>query len=337
MATVNATTNLTLADRAARITDDGKTAVIVEALNQTNEILDDMVWLEANDGTGHKTTIRSGLPSVAWRLLNYGIQPSKSQTVQVRDQCGMLEGYSEIDKRLVTLQPDQGTFRMSEDSPFIEGMNQQFLTSLFYGDTSATPEKFMGLHPRFNLSTAENGLNIVKADAAASGSDQTSIWMVVWGEQTVHGIYPRGTKAGLVHEDLGEDTLIDAAGGRYQGYRTHYTWDCGLSVRDWRYVVRICNIDTSAITEDASAGAKLLNVMAKALERVPDVNKGNPVFYCNRTIREYLRLQAMAKTTALLSMENLSMKNSGVRRVVSFDGIPIKRCDQILNTEAIIA
>jgi hypothetical protein len=337
MPTIASSTNLTLMDRASRIDDGGKTSTIVESLNQTNECLDDMVWIEANDGTGHKTTIRSGLPSAAWRTLNYGIQPSKSQTVQVRDQCGMLEAYSEIDKRLVSLQPDPGAFRASEDSPFIEAMNQNFLSSLFYGDLSANPERFMGLAPRFNLSTAENGLNIIKADTGASGSDQTSIWMVVWGEQTIHGIYPRGTQAGLKHEDLGEQTLFDANGGRYQGYRSHYTWDCGLSVRDWRYVVRIANVDTSALTVDGATGTKLWNVMAQALERIPDINKGRPVFYVNRTVREFLRTQFLNKSTYLLSMDTIQQANGNVRRVLGFDGIPIKRCDQILNTEAIVS
>ena len=50
---VLATTNLTLADLAKRRDNDGKIAKIIEILNLTNEILDDMPWMEANDGTGH--------------------------------------------------------------------------------------------------------------------------------------------------------------------------------------------------------------------------------------------------------------------------------------------
>ena len=73
----------------------GAIAKIVEILNETNEVLDDMLFLEGNLPTGHKTTIRSGLPSATWRLLNYGVQPSKSRTVQVTDTVGMLEDYAE--------------------------------------------------------------------------------------------------------------------------------------------------------------------------------------------------------------------------------------------------
>jgi len=81
---------VTLADWAAKNDPDGKPAKIVEILNETNEILEDMMFKEGNLPTGHKTVIRSGLPAVAWRMLNYGIQPSKSRSVGVTDTCGML-------------------------------------------------------------------------------------------------------------------------------------------------------------------------------------------------------------------------------------------------------
>ena len=55
----------------------GKIATIVEMLTETNEILQDMTYVEGNLPTGHKSTIRTGLPSAAWRMLNYGVQPSK--------------------------------------------------------------------------------------------------------------------------------------------------------------------------------------------------------------------------------------------------------------------
>ncbi|MFU1966163.1 major capsid protein, partial [Bordetella bronchiseptica] len=145
---------------------------------------------------------------------------------------------------------------------FIEGMNQTQATTLFYGDSSIDAEKFMGLTPRFNSLSAENGQNII--DAGGTGSDNASIWLTVWGPNTLHTIYPKGSQAGLQSRDLGEDTLIDAAGGRYQGYRTHYKWDIGLTLRDWRYVVRIANVDVSELTKNASAGADLIDLMTQA-------------------------------------------------------------------------
>lgn len=327
MATLG-TTALTLIDWAKRVEgDNGKIATIVEMLNETNEVLDDMAWVEGNQTSGHKTTVRSGLPTATWRLLNYGVQPSKSRTVQVQDSCGMLEAYSKIDKALADLNGNRAEFRMSEDRAFIEAMNQEFAETLFYGNTGVNPEKFLGLAPRFNSTTAENGVNII--DGGGTDSGQTSIWLVAWGDQTCHGIFPKGGTAGLSHRDLGEDTASDGNGGEYQILRTHYKWDCGLTLRDWRYVVRIANIEVANLTKNAGSGADLIDLLTQSLEQIKDLKMGRPVFYCNRTISSFLRRQIVNKANVNLTLDNVAGK-----RQLAFDGVPIKRCDAILNNES---
>jgi len=329
MATLS-TTNPTLADVAKRQDPDGKIDTIVELLAETNEVLDDMTFLEGNLPTGHRTTIRSGLPSSTWRKLNYGVQPSKSTTVQVTDTAGMLEAYAEVDKALADLNGNSASFRLSEDRAFLESMNQTMATTLFYGDTGTDPEKFMGLAPRYSSTSAESGDNIIVG--GGSGSDNTSIWLVVWGPNTAHGIYPKGSQAGLKHQDLGEVTLEDAASGKYQGYRTHYKWDIGVTLRDWRYVVRIPNIDVSNLTKDASSGADLVDLMVQAIEKVPNLGLGRATFYGNRTVSSILRRQITNTSNVRLSMDEIAGK-----RVMTFDGIPFRRNDAILNTEATVS
>lgn len=321
----------TLSDWARRLDPNGKIAKIVEILNETNEILQDMAWVEGNLPTGHKTTIRSGLPSVTWRLLNYGVQPSKSRTVQVTDACGMLEAYAEVDKALADLNGETSSFRLSEDRAFLEAMNQSMASTLIYGNTATDPEKFMGLAPRYSaISGAENGANVI--NGGGTGSDNTSVWLIVWGDLTAHGIFPKGQKTGLSHTDKGQVTLEDAAGGKYEGYRSHYKWDAGFVLRDWRYVVRIANIDVSALTKDASAGADLVDLMVQAEELIPNLGMGKAVFYCNQTVRSVLRRQIKNKSNVNLSLEEVAGK-----KVVAFDGIPVRKVDAILNTEATIS
>ena len=323
------TTNPTLADLAARMTADGKIdPQIVEMLNETNEVLDDMTVIEANGFTEHKTTVRSGLPAGTWRKLNYGVQPEKSRTVPVKDSMGMLETYAEVDKALADLNGNSAAWRLSEDRAFIEGMNQTMATTLFYGDSSADPEKFMGLAPRYNSLSAENAMNIV--DAGGTGSDNASIWLIVWGPNTCHTIFPKGSAAGLQSCDLGEHTLTDATGGRYQGYRTHYKWDIGAVLRDWRYVVRIANIDVSDLTKDGKTGADLIDLMTQALELVPNVGMGRPAFYMPRKLRSFLRRQITNKVAA----STLTMEEIAGKKVVAFDGVPCRRTDALLLTEA---
>ena len=320
--------NPTLADVASRMDDKGNISDIIEMLTETNEILEDATWLEANGFTEHKTTVRSGLPQGTWRMLNYGVQPEKSTTVTIKDSMGMLESYALTDKALADLNGNSAAWRLSEERAFVEGMNQNLANTLFYGDTSATPQRFTGLAPRFNSKAAENGQNII--DAGGTGNDLTSIWLCVWGPNTLHGIYQKGSKAGLVIRDLGEDTVKDAEGGEYQAYRTHYKWDAGLTLRDWRYVVRIANINWQQLTKDAQAGADLIDLMTQAIELLPNANMGRAVFYVNRKVRSFLRRQIANKVAG----STLTMEQVAGKHVVSFDGIPVKRSDALLLSEA---
>jgi hypothetical protein len=320
-------TAVTLQDVARRLDANGKIDKIVEMLTETNEILQDMLWVEGNLPTGHKTTIRTGLPSATWRKLNYGVPRGKSTTAQITDTCGMLETYAEVDKALADLNGNTAEFRLSEDRAFIEGMNQQMAATIFYGDTAKNPERFMGLAARYNDLSADSGKNIV--NAGGSGNDNTSIWLVCWGDNTAHGIYPKGSKAGIQHKDLGEVTLEDGAGGLYQGYRTHYKWDCGLTVRDWRFISRIANIDVSDLAGTSCTDpADLIDLMIDAYYKIPNMNMGKPVFYCNRTILAYLHKQARSAKNVNLYLDNVEGKP-----IVKFLGIPVRQCDQIKNDE----
>jgi hypothetical protein len=336
---------MTFADWAARFGDDGgKTGAIVELLSMENEIMDDMLVLEGNLVTGHKTTVRTGLPQPTWRLLNYGVQPTKSTTAPVQDTCGNLEDFSKIDKDLADLNGNTSEFRLSEAQAHFQSMGQEMARTVIYGNTSVDPEKFMGLAPRFNtVSTASamTAYNVI--DALGSGGDNTSIWIVVWSDRTVHGIFPKGKKAGLSHEDLGVWVVDDAAGGKYLAYQDHYKWELGLTVRDWRYVVRICNIDVSDLA--TGSAANLTNLLIRAVHRLPttpvgvateqksDSPNGNPsgrtAIYCNRTIRTYLDIQAVDKSNVMLQLSEIHGK-----AITTFRGIPIRTVDAILNTEA---
>jgi hypothetical protein len=325
MATIG-TTALTLIDWSKRLDPNGNTADLVELLNTTNPILTDAAVVEGNLPTGHRTTVRTGLPTPAWRMLNYGVQPSKSTTVQVDDSSGMLEAYSQVDKDLANLNGNTASFRLSEDRAFIEGMTQEMASTLWYGNTATDPKKFLGLSPRYASLSAANADNII--DAGGTGTDNASVWLITWSDQATHLIFPKGSRAGLQSRDLGEQTLIDAAGGLYQGYRSHYKWDVGLTMRDWRYNVRICNIDVSNLIADSSA-ANLTRQMIKATHLLPSEGMGRSVWYVNRTVSTYLDLQMMNGTNV-----NLTLAQAAGTPVMSFRGIPIRRSDALLNTES---
>lgn len=321
----------TLLDFAKSIDPNGATATVVELLNQTNEILMDMQWIEGNLPTGHRTTIRTGLPGTTWRQLYQGVQPTKSVRAQVDDACGMLEARSEVDKDFANLNGNTAAFRLSEARSFLEAMNQGMLSTLFYGDSSVNKERFTGLSARYNNSAAGNGTNIIKM--GGSGNANCSIWLVGWGSETCTGIFPKGSEGGLTHQDLGEIDAFDSNNYRFRAFADHWQWKCGISLRDWRYVIRIANIDTAALLADtAGTSVKIIEAMIKARMRIPALGLCKPVFYVNRTVKEMLEIQAMNKSqNAVRLMEGAQQFDVGVYN------IPVRLCDQLLTTEANVA
>lgn len=336
---------LTFADWAKRLEDNYRIATIIELLSQTNEILDDILVVEGNLPTGHKTTVRTGLPQATWRLLNAGVPNAKSTTAQIVDTCGNLETYSVIDKDIADLNGNTAEFRLSEVRAFLEGMSQQVASTLIYGNQFANPERFTGFAPRYSsvaAATSQTAANVL--DAGGTASTNTSMWIATWGSDTMHATFPKGKLTGLQHRDMGEWPVQDSAGNTYQAYRDHFKWEIGFVLRDWRYAARIANIDVSQLT--GVSAANLINLIVRALYRLPTApagatgiqtsdtpevraNMGRVAIYCNRVIRTYLDLQAMNKTNVLLRLEEFNGKV-----VTTFRGIPVRTVDAILNNES---
>ena len=339
-AITNSNSNLTLADWAKRTDPDGRVALVAELLSQSNEILEDCVYKEGNLPTGDRVVIRTGLPTAYWRSLNQGIPNSKSSTAQVDEACGMLEARSEVDKDLAMLNGNTAQFRLSEDTAFLEAMNQTQAQTMFYGNPATDPKQFLGLATRYSSTSAGNGTNIIPG-GASSGSLNTSVYLVVWGDNTVYCPFPKGSKAGLLHEDLGEQTVYDGA-NRMQAYATRYQWKSGLVVKDWRYVVRIPNLLVADIvagtgTQAAASGTQLTKLMMRAMYKIPNLDSGRAAFYMNRTVHSGLAVQSLDRSQAALAVQPALSQFGTARNYLSFQGIPIRRVDCLLNTEAVVS
>jgi hypothetical protein len=333
--------NPSLADVLSRTDPNGNIATIIEAAEKMNPILEDAIYTECNDGTKHQTTIRTGIPEPAFRRYNQGVQPSKSQTAQVLDSVGMIEDYCVVDKALADLSGNAGAFRASEVVAKMQGFNNFVAQNLFYGDTATTPEGFMGLDPRLNDPSVASGRQLV--NAGGSGSDNTSIWFVTWGQRGAQLLYPKGSAVGFTHRDLGEDTKDMGSGKEMQIYRDHMKWDIGMTLGDWRCVSRVCNIDVSSLTKDAATGADLLDLMIDAEELLDttattaintkgELVSGKTAIYVGRTVAKYLRKQALNKANV-----NLTVEEVGGKRVTMWGEYPVRRIDAISETESAIS
>ena len=323
-----------LIDIAKSKDPDGSIADVIEMLMELNPMLADAYAVECNNGTTHRHTIRTGLPTVAWGKLYKGINQSKSTKAQVDDTTGFVEGLSTIDCRVLDLSDNKKAVRLSEAQGFLEAIAQEVQETMIYGNSNSAPSEFMGLAPRFNsLSGAANSNQVISA--GGSGSDNTSIWLVTWGDNAVHALYPKGTQAGVKREDMGKQRVLDGNSNPYYVEEEMFTQHIGLAVKDWRYVSRVCNIDVS----DMKAGSvKLYDFLRKAYyanegRRRPH---GRTVMYCNRDVLETLDALAFNAGAADNFTRLRPMELQG-KEVLSYRGIPIRETDALLNTEAAVS
>lgn len=342
MAALSAT-NLTLADWAKRVDPDGDIPVIAEILSQVNAVLQDAIFKQGNLPTGHRVVIRTGLPTVHWRAINEGILPSKSTTSQVDEGVGILEARSEVDKKLARLEDNQAAFRLSEATAFLEAMSQEDASTFFYGNTGTNPKQFMGMAPRYAATTDGNGQNIILGGGA--GADNTSIWLIVWGDDTIFRVFPKGSMAGLERDDLGEQTIFDVngvAGTRMQALAEVFSLTTGLVVKDWRYAVRIPNVEISdlqALTNEQAPTVftNIIHLMSRSIDRIPMMNRGRAVFYMNRTVMGALRRLGLEKSNGAVTVQEALDQFGRPHESMRFLGIPVHRCDALINTETLVA
>lgn len=326
MATLNAYSQLTLVEVAKRIDPNGEQAAIAEVLAQENEILMDAPWVQANDTFSHKCTRRTSLPSGSWRQLNAGVAAEASRTVEVMETIGSLETYSENDKLLIDSFPDAKQARNDENQGFLEGLAQTLASAVIYGNTTTTPEKFDGLAVRMGALAATQ--NVI--GQGGSGGDTTSIFIVQWGINKVFMCYPKGSpNAGIEHRDLGEETKVASDGTMHQVYRDWFGVRCGLVVKDSRCIARLANIESAgtANTVDEDNLIKLLN-------RMPGAGRGASI-YVNETILSQMEIALKDKT----NVNYVAGKGEGLagEPVLYFRQSPVRRVDQIVNTETAVS
>ena len=340
----------TIVDVASRMDPEGHIPVIAEMMSQCNDYYDDMPWVEANEHTGHEFVFRTSVPAGSWRSYNQGVPYSKSTTGKARIDLGMLADYSQVDKDLARHTGDAEKFRTSEDVAFLEGMSQTIAQTFFYGNSTINQAEFMGLAPFYNTvstSTAQNAANVI--NGGGLGNNNASIYFIGWSPETIFAVFPRGTKAGLDQEDKGDvNPGYDSVGNRFEAYTTYFNQQAGLCPKDWRYGVRIANIDTTTAGLAGPNALDLFTTMGRAMMLFPKLSRGGSgitktdapnsdpsvraVWYCNRTVRYYMDVQAMRDRNTLLQINDYA----GMP-VMGYRGYPVKIVDQLINTETLVS
>ena len=330
----------TLLDVVGEISPDGSAYDTAEVLTQHDPILEDMTWMAGNLLTGHRDSVRTVLPEPTFRKINQGVPYTKGATAQIEESCAMLEDFSKCDRELAILSGNVNGYRLKQAKPHQIGMAHKFARTLFYGNDNIDTASFTGLAPRYatgNVAISNTAEYVI--NAGGSGTGLRSVWLIGWSHDTITGIYPKNTTGGLHHEDAtpatgggdGEPSagvLFDSNGLPFMGYQDHWVWRCGLLVKDYRYAVRIANIDLDTLVKDPDgAGADLADLMVQALERIESANGVSLCFYAPREIMSFLRRQIIHKKSAFLSWDEVAGK-----AIMRFGEAPVKRVDA-LNVE----
>lgn len=317
-----------LNDIIKRTAPDGSIETkIAMLLSQQNDVLMDAPVMEANQLLGHRETVQTALPNTYLRRFNKGTPRSKGSTAQVTDNIAMYEARSAIDMKLARLNSFSASWRFTEEAGFIEAMGQGLARDIFYGNNVDDPDAMTGFAARYNSLTGPQKDQII--DCGGTGSTNTSIWLICWDDDTMNLRYPKGLTADKIvtAQDLGQKTVNDSDGNPFEALETLYETNLGLSIKDYRYAVRLCNIDVTQLKSDGST-LDLWNKLIEATERLQSTSKGRCYIYMNRTVRTALRLQASNKKNVRLDRMEVDGK-----MLEGMDGIPFRRVDALLNTE----
>ncbi len=325
----------TLPDVIKTLGSPGNTGEIVRHL-QKNQILDDIVWDEANMDGGHEVTVELELPDVAEKSFNEGVSASFGRDEQKMEVTKKLESLLLVDPDVANRGGKKDIFLYRQSVKFLEAMSRRFARNILYGNPLANKNQPLGLIPRVSDPTAENGDMIL--DGGGRGGVNTSILLVKWSKTDVLCTYPKGGFAGLKHTDQGVQKIQRIVGGveTYLDMLSHkFEWFYGPAVMNYFSLVRICNIDVEELAAGGDAAAKLLTLMSHAVNRLEDGDNGRIAFYANRTIHQYLDDQALARVTQGGGVTYDNVTKPG-RRVTMFMGYPVRRVDQLVSNEATV-
>ena len=299
----------------------------------------------ANNILSNIATRTDSLPVASTRRFNEGIKATTSKNTPITDLIALFEDYAEVDMDLWEIQNDPNAWRADQDMNHIEGLFQLLESMLLYGNIGVNPGAFNGLATRFNnLESYPNGDLSWQPNVwngGASSGAVTSAWMIEFGEDSVYGIYPPNTAAGLNIRDLGEQTKeLSAATGavganyQYQVLRTLLRWYLGIQIADERAVQRICNINPVALSSNNFDE----NLFIEAKNWLPRNGEApGTVILVNRALKTQIDIRAVSQkvNTYFTPPSNDTMDVFG-KAVTRFQNIPIYVAEKIISTETVL-
>lgn len=328
----NINSQWTLLERAKRSVDGKKILPILDVMDKMGvpDFLKDVPYIPANQGLKHRIVRTVSRPSSTRRNLYSGVGSSITTTQVIYEPVILFEQRSEIDEdELDTIEnPDEA--RRQEDEGHIAGLIEDFAYAIFNDTRISGSEYINGFAPR--LSTLSYPGHTTTSypyvwNNGGSGSDLSSIWIVEWGPQACHALYPsggavRGGQFGIIARNKGKEPKEDGDDNSliYYAYVSQFKKWAGLAVHDDRKVTRIANIER----DESSQYSFNENLVIKAIAH-GKFNIGRTRVYVNPYIYAQMCIKAKDKQNIILSYENVFGKN-----VPTIWGIPIRKLDETI-------
>lgn len=325
----------TLRDIASQQNPDGSAAQVAEILSKANPMINEMPFREGNLDVGDRITVRTKLGTPKWKRYNEHVKPSITRATQVDEITGHLEDWSEVDCDLADKASNLGAFLVREAKPKMEAMTQEMATAYMYASLSDNPKTFNGFMTRLNEinDVYMNGKPVVIDAGGTNKGGLASLLFVGWGESTVYGIYPKGSVGGLKFEDKGKHTS-ENEDGFLDVYRSKFSWDAGLAVKDYRYIARIANIDIETLlklTPETAKTSDLYMKFMRAIGLIPNPQSVNLRCYCPREV-----WIAMSQIAAATGNRPVNQSIADVGFITNVLGVPVEMQDAMLTTEAVV-
>jgi hypothetical protein len=328
----------TMADVATECGVEGVLHMADILVKTGNDVFADAPYTEANEPNAMKGTQDSFLPTPVFRAYNEGVSPVAAHGRPIIEGLALADTYSELDWELyLSMGAKKEEWRSRKDAKVAIAMAQNtIIPEVIYGDIGDDPKGFNGWHTRYkSLTTRPNGDTSedynVQSNGGSDSGYMTDIWIIEWDQDECCFTFPQGSNAGIFHEDLGKQTAytgtFDTAIKQHEVAKSHFTWKMGIFISDDRRVQRITNINTRA------AGGYYFDEekMVDAILQLPShgENRGAIKIYGNTKIVGQMWKRALSKNNTYFTPQNAL---DGGGPTLSFNGYPIRICQQILNT-----
>jgi hypothetical protein len=272
-----------------------------------------LIPMETITGTEIRLTVRTDLPSVAFRRLNEGTPRSKSKYEERIFQCADLSHQVAVDKAIVDKAIDKGRVLENHMSGAVEAAFRHSAKQWYYG-TSNDAKGFPGLIAQM-LADSDHEVD------ATGASAKSSVWFVRIARETLQFIGGNGSTITMA-EEWKDETVYDASGNPYQALTNWLNGAIGCRLANKHSVVRIKNLGTAA-------GKTLTDTLMYSAYEKFTTNLGAEPTHIFMTPRSQEQLRASRTNTGSNEKGNVPTLPS------DWDGIPIVKSSAISNAETI--